>query len=68
MLIHLCSVCEKISINRIARDDPEHKVLGIFRQSFDLEDKVRQRLNKVGIDLLEQADEEEIKAQLFGKL
>jgi hypothetical protein len=33
MLIHHCSVCEKISINRIARDDPEHKILGIFNQS-----------------------------------
>src|SRR3984885_5895723 len=27
MLIHLCSSCQKISINRVARDDPEHKIL-----------------------------------------
>lgn len=68
MLIHLCSSCSKISINRIARDDPEHKVVDIFYQSLDLETQTKQRLNKAGIDSLERADTEEINLQLFGKL
>lgn len=67
MLIHLCSVCQKISINRIARDDPEHKVLDVFYQSLNLESQTKQRLNKASIDLLERADTEEVNIQLFGK-
>lgn len=67
MLVHLCSACQKISINRIARDDPEHKILDTFYQSLDPEDHIKLRFKKIGIDLLEQVDEGEINVQLFGK-
>lgn len=66
MLIHLCSLCQKISINRIARDDPEEYVLDIFYQSLDLADEVKERLYTAGIDLLERSDIEEVTIQLFG--
>ena len=68
MLIHLCSTCQKISINRIARDDPECKVLDVFYHSFGLGDQIKHRLGKVGIDLLGRANEEEVNVQLFGNL
>ncbi|HUD10214.1 MAG TPA: RNHCP domain-containing protein [Candidatus Saccharimonadales bacterium] len=66
MLIHLCSVCDKVSINRIARDDPEQYVLDIFHRSLDLKDEIKQSLYKAGIDLLERNDTEEVNIQLFG--
>lgn len=68
MLIHLCSLCRKISINRIARDDPEHKILDIFCESLNLESQAKEHLSKAGICLLGRANKEEINIQLFGKL
>jgi hypothetical protein len=68
MLVHLCSVCQKISINRIARDDPDHKILEIFYQSFNLASQAKQYFKETGIELLERVNEEEINIQLFGKL
>jgi hypothetical protein len=67
MLIHLCSACPKISINRIARDDPESKILEVFSQSFELGDTIKTRLGGNGIYLLTQADDKELHVQLFGK-
>lgn len=66
MLIHLCSSCQKISINRIARDDPECKVLEIFEKSSSLSDGIKQRLDNNGIYLLNSRDAQELSAQLYG--
>jgi len=66
MLIHLCSVCQKISINRIARDDQEQKIVAAFKSSLRLESSVKVRLEKAGIYLLSKADEGELSTQLFG--
>jgi hypothetical protein len=66
MLIHLCSVCSKISINRIARDDPEDKILDIFNHSFMLAEALKSRLVKRGIYLLGEQDRQELSTQLFG--
>jgi len=67
MLIHLCSACPKISINRIARDDPEGSLLGIFSQSLRLAPITKLRLDKAGIYLLSGTDREDLLIQLFGK-
>lgn len=66
MLIHLCLVCQKISINRIARDDSEDKILEIYRQSFGLNGALKARLSSNDIYLLREADEHELSTQLFG--
>ncbi len=68
MLIHLCSSCQKISINRVARDDPEHKIVEIFKESFSLDNSIRQRLDKARIYLSSEIDEQELNIQLFGDL
>lgn len=66
MLIHLCSGCQKISINRVARDDPEHTILGVFNYSFNLSVTLRSRLSKNDIYLLSEQDRQELSTQLFG--
>jgi len=33
MLIHLCTVCQKLSINRIASDDITDEIIDVFEQS-----------------------------------
>lgn len=66
MLIHLCSICQKISINRAARDDPEHKILEIFGGSSKLHEAVKSRLSRNSIYMLREVDERELSMQLFG--
>ena len=67
MLIHLCSSCQKISINRVARDDPEDSIVQIFGQSLGLSSEIRRRLDEAGIYLLTMDDKPELLMQLFGK-
>lgn len=67
MLIHLCSSCQKISINRVARDDPEYKIYQIFTGSLGLDSALKLRLEKAGIYLMGEVDSEELSIQLFGK-
>jgi hypothetical protein len=66
MLIHLCSTCQKLSINRIARDDPEAYVIAIFKDSYELEQGMKHRVAANGIYLLGDTDEHELSTQLFG--
>jgi hypothetical protein len=65
-LIHLCSTCQKISINRIARDDLETEILHVFTQSLSVGSALRKRLMGSGIYLLTSTDKEEVASQLFG--
>jgi hypothetical protein len=67
MVVHVCRACQKVSINRIARDDVEHSILEVFYRSFSLGDSMRLRLGRRGIDLLGRDDEEEVSIRLFGK-
>jgi hypothetical protein len=61
MLVHECQGCDKLSINRIARDDYEDEILDVFEQSLRLSPK---QFARQGIDLLDEP--EEIRRQLFG--
>lgn len=66
MLIHLCSMCQKTSINRVARDDPEYKILEVFNGSSILSHNIRKQLGMAGIYLLSEIDVQELNIQLFG--
>lgn len=67
MLIHLCLVCQKISINRIARDDPEDRILEIFIRSLSLNEMLQTRLSKADIYVLDEIDKQELFSQIFGE-
>jgi hypothetical protein len=66
MLVHQCqgADCEKISINRIARDDADREVLDIFELSKQVLSE--QFLAETSITILGKHDEPEICKQLFG--
>lgn len=66
MIIHLCSNYQKISINRIARDDPEHKIQDIYYASLSLANPIKSRLLRDNIYLVCKDDIEVLSAQLFG--
>lgn len=67
MLIHVCSVCDKISINRIAGDDFTDRITEVFEQSKNLYDELKNRLLAEDIHLLVENDKQELYIQLFGK-
>lgn len=61
MLVHECRGCDKLSINRIARDDYEDEILSVFEQSLKLNPE---RFTRQDIELLDESDE--IHRQLYG--
>lgn len=67
MLIHQCTVCCYININRIAADDCSAMILDIFKKSGLLSDELKSQLMKEDIHLLQKEDEEYLRAGLFGK-
>lgn len=66
MIVHRCAQCQKISINRIARDDPEYMVMELFAASTQLEATLREELAAQAIDCLGGDDEALVRRQLFG--
>lgn len=66
MLIHRCTACGKLSINRIAADDSAGQLYRLYRASFEMEDSLRDRLNGQGIRPLDAADLTTVFSQLFG--
>ncbi|MFZ2620500.1 MAG: RNHCP domain-containing protein [Alphaproteobacteria bacterium] len=59
MIVHACTGCGKISINRIAADDDTGKILGLLH--------AHNGLKVSGVQLLTPADEPAVRVALFGK-
>lgn len=68
MLIHLCTDCGKISINRLAADDDHERLLDVFEDSFTLEGQTRLRLDDEEIYILQADDRGIVYARLFGRV
>lgn len=66
MVIHLCSLCGKISINRLARDDSNDEVMALFGLGLGMDNALRARCVKQDVYVLTAEDEGEVKSQLFG--
>lgn len=67
MLIHFCSDCAGVSINRLAADDDPEKVLQIFEHSLQLNRQVKTRLALEQIVLLNGMHRTQVERQLFGQ-
>lgn len=67
MIVHRCTICGKININRIAADDDEKEILEILHRTA-LTDAVQTELQRMNIDVLGLLAESNVKQQLFGKL
>ncbi len=66
MLIHVCTDCGRLSINRIAADDVPENILHIFETALRLDLAMQARLNVEGIRVLQGMDREMVRSQLFG--
>jgi len=67
MLVHECSGCKSLSINRIAADDDSGTVEKIFRASLTSGDTLYDRCNQNGIEILRIDDIDTLYTQLYGR-
>lgn len=66
MLIHLCTDCGHVAINRIAADDDAGTLLEVFNRSLTLPARTRNLLLENGIDILPPTSLPVLQLQLFG--
>jgi hypothetical protein len=66
MLVHQCSGCQTLSINRIAADDDSETIRAVFQESLMLEHHTRLQCQENGILLLKPDDSRFVNTQLYG--
>ncbi|MFN7035297.1 MAG: RNHCP domain-containing protein [Bellilinea sp.] len=54
MLIHRCTECGAVSINRLAADDDAEQLFSIYEHSLQLDGEFRQKLSGMGIVVVEE--------------
>jgi hypothetical protein len=66
MIVHQCSACEMVIINRIAADDSATSLLALYDRSHTLGAAFQAELASSGIVVLTAADGELVQRRLFG--
>lgn len=66
MLIHECTDCKTLSINRIAADDDSETVMAVFQESIRLSQQVHTLCQQNGIAILRTEHIEIVRSQLYG--
>src|SRR5512134_497036 len=67
MLVHECTECRALSINRIAADDDAGTIIEVFQVSITLDLQILAVLIQNGIDVLKAEDAGILHTQLFGR-
>ena len=67
MLVHQCTDCKTLSINRIAADDDSGSMVIIFQESFRLGQQMHALCQEHGIVLLKPEDTKLVYTQLYGR-
>ena len=67
LLVHICTACEQISLNRLAADDLAWRIEEVFAFSQDLNRMTRSLLDAGGVQVLGKAQAGIVSSQLFGK-
>lgn len=67
MLVHSCTGCGTVNINRIAGDDSCHEILDVFKRSSSMGEGQKEAIEKAGIRLLQSDEAEKLHTALFGK-
>ncbi|HSL28651.1 MAG TPA: RNHCP domain-containing protein [Anaerolineales bacterium] len=66
MLVHQCTDCGTLSINRIAADDDSERVLAVFQESWKLGQYMHALCREHGILMLSEYDMDVVRTQLYG--
>jgi hypothetical protein len=67
MLIHRCTICAKVAINRIAADDSDAAIVQIFDSSAQTSADCQAELDRMGVSILAADDADLVAERLFGK-
>ena len=67
MLVHICTDCGRVSLNRIAADDDVDCLLEAYERSLGLDRSMRSSLGHSGIQLLNVMDGGSVRRALFGR-
>ena len=67
MLVHRCTHCNELVINRIAADDDPEKILALLRGGHSEIHKIQQLCEGQGIQLLNPDDRDRVLTRLFGE-
>jgi len=65
IIVHICTKCGKININRIAGDDDEKIILSLLNQT-DVSKEALASLKALKIDILGKQENSQVQKQLFG--
>jgi hypothetical protein len=67
MIVHQCTGCGDLSINRIAADDVADIILEIFERSLVLEAELRIAAAKQGIEILAENERWIVRKRIIGQ-
>jgi RNHCP domain-containing protein len=67
MLIHQCTECKTLSINRIAADDDSGKVMAVFQESLMPGHEIHTLCQQYGIVMLKKEETGIVYTQLYGR-
>jgi hypothetical protein len=67
MLIHRCTICAKVAINRIAADDYAAAIVQILDSSAQVGSVWQAELDRLGVSMLSACDVALVAERLFGK-
>jgi hypothetical protein len=67
MIIHLCTDCGGLSINRIAADDDAKTIMETFENSFRMDTQTIARLENSGVKVLQDTHRSIVSERLFGR-
>lgn len=67
MLVHECTECKTLSINRIAADDDAATIMTVFRSSLGLDHHMQAVSQQHGITILTEKDARMVHTQLYGQ-
>jgi hypothetical protein len=68
MLVHECTDCQHLSINRIAADDVPETLIEVFQDSRVLSGRLREQIAQSGINLLGDQSTGLVYQQLYGQI
>lgn len=67
MLVHECTECGTLSINRIAADDDSTTVLAVYQESLSLEYRMQAVCHQNGIAVLNENEARIVHTRLYGR-
>jgi hypothetical protein len=66
MIVHVCTRCEKVVINRIAADDSATALCELFAESCDISAGLQAEIANSHVSILTRGDSELVRRRLFG--